>query len=56
VKEPVNEDAVTFNNNALDPEVIIFFQLGINVYYGWLSELSDPLPFRAYNILINIKE
>jgi hypothetical protein len=55
-KEPVNAIAVTVFNAASEPETINFFQFGINIYYGWLSELSDPLPFRAYNILINIRQ
>jgi hypothetical protein len=54
-KEPVNAAAVTVFNTALEPDVINFFQVGINIYYGWLSGLPDPLPFRAYNTLINIK-
>ena len=54
VNDPVNEEAVTLDKMAADPEVISFFQFGIYFHYGWLLELSSPLPFRAYNILINI--
>jgi hypothetical protein len=47
----VNEEAVTLDKMAADPEVTIFFQFGICFYYGWLLELSNPLPLRAYNVI-----
>ena len=51
VNDPVNEEAVTLDNKAAEPEVISFFQFGIKFYYGWLQQLCCPLPFRAYNIV-----
>ena len=60
-KEPVNEVAVTLVvtfkefREASDPDNITFFQLGIfSLYYGWLQDCACPLPFRAYNMRINM--